>query len=84
MLHIPRGQRMEESHILALSILLAIHDKGIARSTGGGTGQSGQFFAVLGFFDVGFHVVRKAVQNFGMRPDVLCIMRIFTPLFRNT
>ena len=78
MFHIPGGQRMEESHILAFSILLAVHDKGIARGAGGRTSQSGQLFAVPGFFDIGFHVVRKAVQNFGVRTDVL---RINTHLY---
>ena len=73
MFHIPGGERMKESHILALPILLSIHDKGIACGTGGGTSQSGELFAVPGLSDVGFHVVRQAIQNLGMLPDVLCI-----------
>ena len=74
MLHISGGQGVEERHIPALSILLAIHDKGIACRAGGGTGRSCQLFAVPGFFDVGLHTVRKAVQHLGMLTDVFCIL----------
>ena len=73
MLHIPGIQRMEESHILALSILLTIHDKGVTRSACWCTGEASQLFAVSSFSDVGFHAVREAVQNIRMRTDVLRI-----------
>ncbi|MDD6052012.1 MAG: hypothetical protein PUC00_12235 [Clostridiales bacterium] len=64
---------MEESHILALSILLTIHNKGVTRSACWCTGEASQLLAIPGFSDVGFHAVREGVQTFGMLPDVLCI-----------